>query len=208
MVAGKIENWKVTTSEMMLTGVMPEIVLAGACNLIAPDGSTVRNTGRDGIGEWLSEREISFFEVQIHPDTHAGRGYDYTLDGPAEKKARRGAKIRVYEIRPEAISGVTFLEILDDKANGRTSIVWFNGAGFEPEGLGNRKAIKANEELKNRVGPLIHAHLEAYANSGGQMRAELQQFIEDAPTITVVTGDEDAVKAAISYLLAEANVPG
>lgn len=194
-------NWRVTTSEMMQMGVIPQVTLGGACGIVCSSG-IIRNTGRDLLGETLSLKGISFFEVQIAPSTH-GREYNWELDAPNEKKARQLSVVRVYEIRPDTLAGVTHEEIMDDHANGRRSIVWFHGEGFSPIGLGSSKALKENKAVKALVGELYFDQLLAFVKAGEQMRVELELMLKDSQWITFVHGDEDVVEAEIVKALAE-----
>lgn len=187
---------------MVEQGIMPEVLMGGACATVTTEG-VVRNTGRDPIGVWLTNKGISFFEVQIHPTTH-GREYDWNLDCAKERLVRQMALVRLYEIRPDTISGVTHEEIFDDHTKKRRTIVWFNGEGFAPVGLGDAKALKANEELKAKVGELLFNHLWAYINAGRQMRLELEAMLKGSRYITFVHGDHTQVEAAIEEALAKA----
>jgi hypothetical protein len=197
-------NTGLITSEMMQQGVMPEIVMAGACATVTESG-VIRNPGRDTLTKNLTQKGHSYFEVQISEETHK-RGYIYEKDGPAEKKAREEALVRVYEIRNDTISGVTHEEIMDDHNNKRRSIVWVHSEGFAPIGLGDRKTLEANKELRNKVGDLIFEHLLAYVNCGRQMRTELEKFLPDSPHVTFVRGDETLVAEEIEKALTEAKL--
>ena len=194
-------NALLVTSEMMADGRMPLVFTGGACNIQDVAGP-VRNPGRDRLHAWLDEQGRSYFDPQIHPTTH-GREYLWGIDGPQEKKAREEAELRVYEITATTISAVTMLEILDDAHRGRRSVVWFNhGKTFAPIGLGDRDELKANAEMRAKVGETAYYHLLAYVNAGRQLRNELPLMIADCPHIVVVNSF-DELEAAITYLLAE-----
>ena len=192
-------NSELLTSEMMADGALPRVFTGGACNIQAPEGA-IRNPGRDPLHAWLDEGGTSYFDPQIHPETH-GRDYIWGIDGPQEKRAREDAELRVYEITATTISAVSMLEIMDDARRGRRSIVWFNeGKVFAPIGLGDRDEIKSNGELEGRVGRMVHSHLVAYVNAGRQLRNELPLMLVDCPHIVFVNS-LDELKGAIAFLL-------
>lgn len=187
------------TSEMMQAGVVPLLFTGGASNIQSPTGP-VRNPGRDPLAYWLDEQGWSYFDPQIHPDTH-GRDYIWGLDGPQEKKAREMAKLRVYEIIPTTIAAVSTLEIMDDARRNRTSLVWFNdGRTFTPFGLGSLDELSRNESLRLKVGDMVYAHLIAYIKAGNQLRSELMLMLVDCPHIVFVNSFEE-LKTAITFLL-------
>ncbi len=189
------------TSEMMQEGIKPLLFTGGACNIQNEQGA-VRNPGRDGLGEWLDEKEWSYFDPQIHPLTH-GREYIWGIDGPQEKRAREMAKLRIYEITSTTIASMTMLEIMDDARLNRTSIVWFNDGGwrFSPIGLGDKDDLLRNYQLKQQVGDLVFSHLLAYVNAGRQIRMELQMMLADCQSVVFVNSF-DELKLAITHLLA------
>ncbi len=189
------------TSEMMAEGARPVLFTGGACN-IEDVGGAVRNPGRDRLHAWLDEEGHSYFDPQIHPSTH-GRDYLWGIDGPQEKKAREAADLRVYEISAKTISAMTMVEIMDDVRRGRRTVVWFNdGKTFAPIGLGDRDELKANRQLRQAVGDLVHAHLLAYVNAGRQLRNELPLILADCPHVVLVHSF-DELMASITYLLGQ-----
>lgn len=193
------------TSEMMKEGNRPLLFTGGACNIQGPDGA-VRNPGRDRLARWLEERGWSYFDPQIHPSTH-GRDYVFELDGPQESVARANACLRVYEILPTNIGAISILEVMDDARRGRESVVWFHGGrDFEPNELGERDVLKANDELRRRVGGLVFHHLVAHADAGRQMRCYLTVMLEDCPLITFVDSFEE-LKYALNARLETKRYP-
>jgi hypothetical protein len=187
------------TSEMMQAGVVPLLFIGGASNIQEASGP-VRNPGRDPLARWLDEQGWSYFDPQIHPETH-GRDYIWGIDGPQEKRARRIARLRVYEITATTIAAVSMLEIMDDARHGRRSIVWFNdGKIFAPIGLGDLDDLRKNDLLRLRVGDLVYFHLEAYLKAGNQLRNELILMLADSPHIVFVNSFKE-LKTAITYLL-------
>ena len=187
------------TSEMMRSGVEPLLFTGGACNITTPTGP-VHNHGRDRLANWLDDKGWSYFEPQIHPDTH-GREYVWELDGPYEKKARERAKLRIYEIAPSTISSISVLEAMEDAWQGRTSIVWFDGAkNFVPLGLGDRDDVRGNEALRREVGETAYYHLLAYVTAGRHLRMEIQVMLEHCETIVFVESFEE-LKDTVCELL-------
>jgi len=189
------------TSEQMAQGQMPDLFTGGACNVQDLTGP-IRNPGRDQLAAWLDQQGWSYFDPQIHPSTH-GRDYVWGLDGPQEKKARQQAKIRVYEITALTIGAVSSMEIMDDAYHGRPAIVWFHkGRTFAPIGLGDRDDLKANHELRQKVGEMAYHHLLAYVDAGKQIRNELLVMLADCPTIVFVN-NFDELTIAITALMAQ-----
>jgi hypothetical protein len=187
------------TSEMMRAGIMPLLFTGGAANIQGPTGP-IRNPGRDALARWLDKRGWSYFDPQIHPETH-GRGYIWEIDGPQERKAREIARLRVYEITATTIAAVTTLEVMDDARRNRKSVVWFNsGKIFAPIGLGSREQLKENEALRVRMGKLAYSHLLAYVQAGDQLRKELPLMLADCPHIVFVDS-YDKLKIVIAHLL-------
>jgi hypothetical protein len=187
---------KLTTSEMMEAGELPDIILAGTCNyvsLVPQDGRfSIRNDRRDALRAWAIDQGLDVFEVQVDVETH-GREYNWELDGPQEKRARKLAKLRVYQILPDAISVISHIEVLADVIAMRRSILWLpNGNFFIPQGLGECKTIRENAKLLVQVGPVYYSHLELYANAGRQIRNELSRFLDEIQeSIRVHFGDFD-----------------
>ena len=182
------------TSEAMQRGARPRLFTGGTCMIQTLDGP-IRNPGRDRLAAWLDARGWTYFEPQIHPETH-GRSYIWELDGPQEKIAREHAELRVYEINPSSISAVSALEILDDARRERPSVVWLNGGpAFQPIGLGDVETLRRDDDLSARVGPIIYHHLVAYANAGRQIRRELISLLEDSPTVSFVASFEELTRA-------------
>jgi hypothetical protein len=187
------------TSEMVLNGVIPVLFTGGACNIQTPEG-VMRNPGRDELAAWLDEKALTYFDPQIHPSTH-GREYVWGVDAPQEKKIRKQALLRIYEVIPETIAGVSMMEVMDDARHGRCSIVWFHGRReFVPPGLGDRDALRANTQLREQVGNMVFEHLLAYIHSGLRLRNELQAMLEDCDHIVLVDSFEE-LKNSIQILL-------
>ncbi len=85
----------------------------GQCNFIDATGNQVHNPGRDEINKKLLENKLIVFDPQIGKISH-GRDYDYTKDGPVERKVRERAIASLYELNSLSLGGVTFLELVDE----------------------------------------------------------------------------------------------
>ena len=164
----------------------------GACNAIDAVGNKVRNVGRDGLNDWLNELGIPFFDPQIHEDTH-GRGYDYDIDGPAEQKARKLAKVTLYEVAPDTLGGVTCLEVLRDVLSGKKVVLWFSGPDSAFDAKGRAKFTPAID-LSNVEG-LAAIHLAQYVDGGTKLRANLMAFIKGLDNVIIVRSLEEAQRA-------------
>lgn len=92
---------------------LTQVFSGGACNIRDSKGMLLRNGERDVINNWLTEKNILFFDPQIHPDTH-GEEYAFEKHSTLEIAARKGAKINLYEISPRTFGGISALEIASD----------------------------------------------------------------------------------------------
>lgn len=197
----KPKRHKLVTSEMMEAGIMPQLFTGGACNVQGFNGPE-RNSGRDPLARWLDQQGYSYFDPQIHPDTH-GRDYVWGIDGPQEKIAREQAQLRVYEITDTTISAITALEISDDARHNRPTIVWFNrGKNFAPLGLGTVDDLNKNLVLQKTIGKMAYSHLLAYIKAGMQLRNELPLFLSDCQYVVFVDSFDDLIKAVGQLLQA------
>lgn len=182
------------TSEMMQKGKIPLLFTGGACNIQSLTGP-IRNPGRDPLTAWLDAQGWSYYDPQIHPSTH-GREYVWGIDGPEEKRARKLAQLRVYEITADTIAAVSVMEIMDDARVGRHSIVWFNGGQtFAPPGLGDLDQLVKNKALQQQIGEMAYQHLLAYLKAGRQIRHELPLMLAECPHIVFVNSFDELQKA-------------
>jgi hypothetical protein len=92
---------------------LTQVFSGGACNIRDAKGMLLRNGERDAINKWLTEKNVLFFDPQIHPDTH-GEEYSFEKHSALEIAARKGAKLNLYEISPRTFGGITALEIASD----------------------------------------------------------------------------------------------
>ncbi len=165
----------------------------GACNIRDHTGQLLRNTERDTINGWLTDKEIKFYDPQIHPDTH-GTEYIYEVHHELEIAARRAARVNLYEISPRTFGGVASMEIAVDEFNTEQPTIIFFSDGkqhtdiipshsdagyplFVPYGLYD------SEEA-------IAAHYREFVKNGNMMRKYLVRMAEDLPALTVTFNEE------------------
>jgi hypothetical protein len=181
--------WKIT--QEISKAHLTQVFSGGACNILSADGTLLRNSERDSINEWLSERGITLFDPQIHPDTH-GEEYDYNIHAPLEIAAREGAKINLYEISPRTFGGITSLEIAVDRFRAKEPMVIFFS-----DGKSNEDKIPESSQLGH---PLfvpygIHAserasraHYKEMIKNANNMRRYLMHFAREINNLTVTFG--------------------
>lgn len=169
-----------------------QVFSGGACNILDAQGRLLRNTERDPINDWLTKQGITFFDPQIHPDTH-GIEYDYQTHHQLEVAARQAAKINLYEISPRTFSGITSFEIASDHFRWQEPMVIYFSDGnpdtdvipahsakgyplFEPLGIND------NEQA-------MRAHYREFIKNGNNMRKYLMGFAREVGSLTVTFGD-------------------
>lgn len=118
--------WNVT--QELEKAHLTQVFSGGACNIRDADGSLLRNGERDKINDWLTEKQILFFDPQIHPDTH-GEEYVFEKHSALEIAARKGAMINLYEISPRTFGGISALEIATDHFKYREPMVIYFSDG-------------------------------------------------------------------------------
>jgi hypothetical protein len=188
---GKVRAWTVT--QEMSTVRQTLVFSGGACNILNASGELLRNTERDAINDWLTEQNITFFDPQIHPDTH-GREYDYASDHKLEIAARTAAQINLYEVSPRTFGGITSLEIASDKFRWHEPMVIYFSDGdptadqipahseqghplFVPDGIDSSEAA-------------VRAHYREFIKNGNNMRKYLMSFAREMNTLTVNFSDQ------------------
>lgn len=181
--------WNVT--EELKTAHMTQVFSGGACNILDEHGSLLRNRERDAINNWLSEKDIFFFDPQIHPETH-GVEYNYEEHSRLEMAAREAAKLNLYEISPRTFGGVSSLEIALDHVRWHEPMVLYYSDGdadadripdhnergypqFVPHGI-----------LKDEAANL--AHLKEMSKNANHMRRYLLRFSLAVPELVIVFG--------------------
>jgi hypothetical protein len=180
------EKWNLT--QEFKTVHRTQVFSGGACNILKVDGSLVRNTERDAINDWMTEKGIFFFDPQIHPDTH-GVEYDYAIHHRIEIAARTAARINLYEVSPRTFGGISSFEIAADQFQQHEPMVIYYSDGdpekdtipehtekghplFIPDG------IKTNEKA-------MAAHYREFIKNGNNMRKYLMSFAAKMDTLTV-----------------------
>ncbi|MCU0514593.1 MAG: hypothetical protein MUE40_18730 [Anaerolineae bacterium] len=185
-----VKRWSVT--DEMLRVHLTQVFSGGACNIIDAEGKLTRNSERDRINDWLTGENITFFDPQIHPDTH-GYEYDYGVHHPLEMAARQAAKVNLYEISPCTFGGITSLEIAIDHIRRREPTVIYYSDGeahrdqfpphrnghplFQPSGIHTSEIARA-------------AHYKEFRKLGTNMRRYLIQLARELDTLTVTFGDD------------------
>ena len=155
--------------------------------MIGSDGKNARNPNRDALNKRIKERGYEVFDPQIDEVSH-GRRYDYTIDGPAEQAARKGAYVTLYELADGTQAAVTQLEILNDVIAGKRVILWLSG---EPNGKGKPQYKPAGFNADNISDPATKAHALQGVKQGNDMRANLIDFTKGKSNLrTVRTFDE------------------
>lgn len=166
----------------------------GACNILDGDGQLLRNVERDAINDWLTEKDIVFYDPQIHPDTH-GTEYNYEVHHPIEVAARRSAQLHLYEVSPRTFGGITSFEIAVDSFSYESPMVIYYSDGnagedkipqhsssghplFVPYGLVDRRNEAATK-----------AHYKEFVKNANNMRKYLARFAEEMSTLTVIFGE-------------------
>jgi len=58
-------RWSIT--QEIATAHRTQVFSGGACNILDGEGKLLRNGERDPINDWLTEKNIVFFDPQITP---------------------------------------------------------------------------------------------------------------------------------------------
>lgn len=181
-----MQRWNVTQD--MEAVKLVKVFSGGACNIRDDNGHLLRNTERDKINDWLTERNVVFYDPQIHPDTH-NREYDFEIDGRMEIAARAQSMVSLYEISPRTFGGATSLEIaMDEFVKDHATIIFFSDGKdhvdiipdhsrdgfplFVPHGI--RKSPEAQT-----------AHYSEMVKNANRMRQYLMTFAQQLDTLTV-----------------------
>lgn len=169
-----------------------QVFSGGACNILDSDGKLLRNTERDPINDWLTERNLVLFDPQIHPDTHDVE-YDYFIHHQLEIAAREAAKINLYEVSPLTFGGITSFEIASDHFRWEEPMVIYYSDGnpdtdaipaHSPKGhpLFTPQGIDDNETA-------MRAHYREFVKNANNMRKYLMGFAREVDSLTVTFGD-------------------
>ncbi len=180
--------WSVT--QEMETVHLTRVFSGGACNILNVKGELLRNTERDPINDWLTEKGVQFFDPQIHPDTHSCE-YDYTIHNGLEKAARHVAKINLYEVSPRTFGGITSLELASDHFRWlEPIIIYFSDGESEHDGIPHHS--KEGYPLFAPYGlntDVMSAHYREMVKNANNMRKYLISFANEMSTMTVNFSD-------------------
>jgi len=186
-------KWNLVTE--MAQVAKTRVFSGGACNILDGEGNLLRSTERDRINDWLTAKGITFFDPQIHPDTH-GREYDYDTDHKLEMAARDAAKINLYELSPRSFGGITCFEIATDHFRWREPMVIYFSDGNAGE-----DTLPAHSERGHplfvpdgiRDNPkAMTAHYREFVKSANSLRKYLMAFAQELDTLTVGFSDNPA----------------
>lgn len=182
-----MQRWNLPRNASDLEDIM--VFSGGACNVLDTDGNLLRNTERDMINDWLTEKVIRLYDPQIHPNTH-GREYNFDTDHLLEMKARSQAVVSLYEISPRTFGGSTSLEIaMDEFVKDHATIIFFSDGKdhvdiipdhtrdgfpvFVPYGIRTHQAAQA-------------AHYREMVKNANRMRKYVMTFAQEMDTLTVI----------------------
>lgn len=170
-----------------------QVFSGGACNIRDAKGQLLRNEERDSINDWLTEQGITFYDPQIHPDTH-GREYDFAIDYPMEAAARAAADIHLYEVSPLTMGGATAMEIgLNERQNNAATIIFFSDGRYYKDMLPphSREGYPLFEPHGLRHGKdTMQAHYREMVKTGNLMRKYCFKFAEQLSSLTVAFSNQ------------------
>lgn len=186
-----MKHWKLVRDMTEVTKA--QIFSGGACNILDQTGNLLRNTERDGINEWLSDKDLWFFDPQIHPETHQEE-YSYRKHHVLEIAARQAAGINLYEVSPRTFGGITSFEIVTDHfRNKEPMVIYFSDGNKNQDGIPAHSerghplfipyGIEYNQQAKD-------AHYKEFIKNGNNMRKYLMSFAREMSTLTVTFGKE------------------
>jgi hypothetical protein len=170
-----------------------KVFSGGACNIRDENGNLLRNSERDMINDWLTEKGIRLYDPQIHPDTH-GREYKFEVDHVLELAARKRSLVSLYEISPRTFGGATSLEIaMDEFLPNHATIIFFSDGkdhidvipDHSPQGFplfvpyGIDGGTKAHD-----------AHYKEMVKNANRMRKYLMSFAQELDTLTVTFNNQ------------------
>ena len=172
-----------------------QVFSGGAWRVISwmPSGKLLRNTERDPINQWLADRDVRYFDPQVHPETH-GREYDYFTDHQREMTARAVSNVNMYEVSPRTFGGITSLEIAADQFRWREPMVIYFSDGdptqdaipdhsdsgyplFVPHGIHDSEQA-------------MQAHYREFVKNGNNMRKYLMTFARELSSLSADFSDQ------------------
>jgi hypothetical protein len=165
-----------------------QVFSGGACNIINEAGELLRNPGRDGINAWLHDKDINYYDPQIHPDTH-GTEYHYETHHAIEVSARAAAGVDLYEVSPLSFGGITSFEIAADHLQNREPVVIY----YSDEDAQYDKIPVHSEEGYPLFCPAglhkseaaMRAHYREFIKNANNMRKYVMHFARTLDTLTV-----------------------
>ncbi|GAB1421473.1 hypothetical protein MASR2M15_16380 [Anaerolineales bacterium] len=184
------KKWSLVNDIKDVTSV--RIFSGGACNVLNEQGQLLRNIERDPINDWLTEKNIPFFDPQIHPDTH-GQEYDYLVHHPLEVAARDYASINLYELSPRTFGAITSLEIAVDQFQFNEPMIIYFSDGEEGEDripehsktgypLFRPRGIESSPQA-------MQAHYQEFIKNGNNVRKYLMSMARKLDTLTITFDD-------------------
>lgn len=168
----------------------------GSCNIRDGQGNLLRNKERDDINDWLTKKNIRFYDPQIHPDTH-GREYQFDIDHMLELEARRQSLVSLYEISPRTFGAAASLEIaIDEFTHNHATIIFFSdgkdGIDIIPEHSKDGYPLFAPYGIMSSETAQV-AHYNEMVKNANRMRKYLMRFAEDLDTLTITFSSKGAV---------------
>lgn len=187
------KNWSLTRemSKVHLT----QVFSGGACNILNAEGRLLRNMERDEINDWLTEKGVTFFDPQIHPDTH-GCEYQFEVHHPLEIAVREAAGVNLYEVSPRTFGGITSFEIAADHFKRKEPMVLYYSDGNSaydiiPEHSPNGHPLFAPEGVFDNE-TAMKAHYKEFAKNANNMRKYMLHFAQEMETLSVSFSDNPA----------------
>ncbi|NJL94589.1 MAG: hypothetical protein HC915_13125 [Anaerolineae bacterium] len=181
-----ISRWKIVNDMEHIQST--QVFSGGACNVLDAQGQLLRNAERDRINDWLTEYNITFFDPQIHPDTH-GEEYNFEKHHPLEMEARSVAKINLYEVSPRTFSGITSFEIAADHFRwNEPMVLYFSDGSHESDHipahsqLGHPLFVPEGIHTNERA---MRAHYAEFVKNGNNMRKYLVRMARETHSLTV-----------------------
>ncbi len=184
------KDWSISQKMSTIMGTL--VFSGGACNMLDAEGSLLRNTERDPINDWLTEKNLMFYDPQIHPDTH-GIEYEYDLHHKLERAARHAAKINLYEMSPRTFGGITSLEIAADQFRWREpTVIYFSDGNASADG------VPAHSEKGyplfipyglNKSEAAMRAHYQEFIKNANNMRKHVVGLANELDTMTINFSD-------------------
>ena len=185
------KRWNVT--DQISTAHLAQVFSGGACNLRDAEGNLLRNTERDAINDWISNKRVIFFDPQVHPDTH-GEEYNYSKHSKIEIAARAAAKMNLYEVSPRTFGGITSLEIAADHFRWHEpTIVYYSDGHTNEDRIPDHSekgypifvpyGIRESEAASK-------AHFVEMLKNANNMRRYLMHFAHEMATLTVTFGGQ------------------